>query len=382
MIQIRHGKLTEIAEEYAKGILPGIMKRIGLYRTAYQVLFSGNPLPELTDYHIDAKLKRRLVNVLLQGPRIQNQAQFNLVTQGNLKPGIVAHQAAFNALLVYFEIAKNVNELILVKPNDTLSLIARIYGAVGIDAANKEHFDPLFANILDYGMFSRFAYKISSSLGLNACPYCNRMPIHTIFGKRRKQLLRPSFDHFISKSSQPLLGLSFFNLVPSCYYCNSSLKGFKDTSFEHHLHPYMEGFGDDIYFMAELRTLKADKSNPENYILKLETSLDVNSEKYRRTFHSKRPRVTDVRGNINLFRLNEVYQVHRDTVAELIVKCDTFNEIHADSLGGFFKKLHTDKAEFYRFYFGNYLNPGDMSKRPLAKLSRDIVLKELTHYFR
>jgi hypothetical protein len=82
-------------------------------------------------------------------------------------------------------------------------------------------------------------------------------------------------------------------------------------------------------------------------------------------------------GNVNLFKLNDIYMSHRDVVGELIVKCDKYSGAYTDSLYNFFGLLKTNKAEFYLYYFGNYLNEKDFNRRPLAKMTKDIVSKEL-----
>ncbi len=52
--------------------------------------------------------------------------------------------------------------------------------------------------------------------------------------------MRPTLDHYYDKDSYPHLALTLYNLIPSCYSCNSNLKGRKDFSENKHLHPLFD----------------------------------------------------------------------------------------------------------------------------------------------
>ncbi|MQA54199.1 hypothetical protein [Pseudomonas piscis] len=74
------------------------------------------------------------------------------------------------------------------------------------------------------------AYKLVGSHGLRICPYChlNHVNYHgqaTSKATPKKLEMRPPLDHFLPKSIYPYLAVSLHNLVPSCYQCNSSIKG-------------------------------------------------------------------------------------------------------------------------------------------------------------
>jgi hypothetical protein len=83
--------------------------------------------------------------------------------------------------------------------------------------------------IFDYTSFSKFnttkynAYDLIEKLNINVCPYCNRQYTNTIKPLSSLGGTRPTLDHYLIKSLYPYLALSFWNLVPSCYSCNSQL---------------------------------------------------------------------------------------------------------------------------------------------------------------
>ena len=87
-------------------------------------------------------------------------------------------------------------------------------------------------------------------------------------------------------------------------------------------------------------------------------------------------------GNINLFKLTEIYQSHLDIVGELVVKCDVLSAGYSDSLHKMFGLLHTNKSEFYQYYFGNYFSKNDFHRRPMAKLSKDVVSQILPTFLK
>ncbi|SAL51078.1 hypothetical protein AWB71_02809 [Caballeronia peredens] len=90
------------------------------------------------------------------------------------------------------------------------------------------------------------AYKLCEKAKRIICPYCNQAFAFTVVGTSTS--FRPTLDHFFPKADYPYLALSLYNLVPSCYVCNSSLKGKKNFFVEHHLHPLEDGDADEVRF--------------------------------------------------------------------------------------------------------------------------------------
>ena len=91
-------------------------------------------------------------------------------------------------------------------------------------------------------------YKFINTLGIKACPYCNRNYIQVVERKKSddKQFhTRPDLDHFWNKETYPFLALSMRNLVPACKVCNLA----KHDDDLHILYPYKEGVG-NVYKFA------------------------------------------------------------------------------------------------------------------------------------
>jgi hypothetical protein len=197
------------------------------------------------------------------------------------------------------------------------------------------------------------AYDLAQKLKVNVCPYCNRNYTFTIKDKNSKST-RPDFDHFYDKGTYPILALSFYNLIPSCILCNSRLKSTAKFSINSHLHPYKESFNDYAKFKLKILDSKFFYDE-KGFDLKLETT-NPKAEKIKEDF-----------------ALETLYQEHKDIVLELIQKAQIYNESYVDEL---FQKyegtLFKNREDVLRHITGGYVEDGDIHKRPLSKLIKDI----------
>ena len=113
---------------------------------------------------------------------------------------------------------------------------------------------------------------------------------------KEKKLLRHHLDHYLPKSLNPFFSLSFYNLIPSCYECNSPLKG--DENKIQPYNPYTDDFDNDAVFSVEYAE-EYKNSDINNISLKKEKSsmieddIDINinvvgksvvAVKYRKPF--------------------------------------------------------------------------------------------------
>ena len=184
--------------------------------------------------------------------------------------------------------------------------------------------------------------KFVNDIGLQTCPYCNRAYIQSV---SRRGVVRPQIDHFYPKSMYPYLGLSFYNLIPSCSVCNgTTAKGDKDSYDDELVSPY-EIKNNDFKFNFNFMTLT-------DFQVKLDKKININDE---------------------YFKLEDFYKHHGDIVYELYTKIyheDT--KEHFDSLRKSLNGIGFDLDEIHRFITCGYLNNKDLHKRPLSKLIKDI----------
>jgi hypothetical protein len=243
------------------------------------------------------------------------------------------------------------------------------------------HFIECLKYIWDYGDFIDIqtnplkydAYTLAKDLSVSTCPYCNRAFTFTVIiddtsGKKTKQnkIIRPQFDHFYSKSRYPFLGIAFYNLVPSCSICNSTLKGETEMSIDTHCHPYVEGY-EDVYFFETGVSVK-------DYLAKGKPPLAIKFNP-RGTANSKlkgRAKATH-----EVFEISTIYPYHADIAEEMFLRSTEDSEKVIDSYwnqisaGG--KYMFSHKHEVYRHFIGNFYMTSDFYKRPLSKFQHDIL---------
>ncbi len=205
----------------------------------------------------------------------------------------------------------------------------------------EKGYEKFFSNGYNKQKYS--AYDFVEKLGLNTCPYCNRNYTFVIRGGK----LRPEIDHFYPKTIYPYLAVNFFNLIPSCQTCNKTKSNKMDFKW---LNPY------DV----------KENSYQFTYLPKSIEFSVVEKKKYN--FDSFEISISGNKGNIELFKLEELYKQHKDIVLELLIKKAYYPQSYIEELSRF----GFSKDEIYRYLFSNYNQDEDLHKRPLSKLVRDI----------
>lgn len=204
------------------------------------------------------------------------------------------------------------------------------------------------------------SYWLAEKLDRNTCTYCNRLYTNTIIHKDENtgrvndstRLIRPHFDHWYSKSKYPVLALSFFNLIPSCSICNSSIKGDTDFELNTHFHPYFQ----DVSNGGFKYTYDQDSTK--------KVSVKVNA-----TPGSK------IEKSLKDFKVQEVYNAHSNfELKDMLDLKFKYSENYLDTLlNSTFKDLKLSKQEVYRLIFGVEYDEADFHKRPFSKFKKDIL---------
>lgn len=229
--------------------------------------------------------------------------------------------------------------------------------------------------IFNYDAFSRAtegwsAYELADHLKIGVCPYCNRTfttTLKKIDGQGRQT--RPDFDHYYPKARYQYLGVSLYNLIPSCAICNRSMKGTVDFYQDDAIHPYDEEFLEVASFSTDFDYTKDDSYKfllGESNKFKITFNIDTTDEELRRK----------VENSIKAFELERLYDSHRDIVADIIKVSRMYTEKRIKELKDEFKDIFNSEEEVLQSVFLNYMTPENLGKRPLAKLTQDIS-KEL-----
>lgn len=205
------------------------------------------------------------------------------------------------------------------------------------------------------------AYDHAENLSMTTCPYCN---LNYTFTIRKGIKCRPQFDHFLSKGKYPYLGLSFFNLVPSCAFCNSgALKGQKQFISSTHLHPFIEDIDDVFKFRTMIKSSDFVNNNKD---------FEVN---FQEIPGSDKKKILRAKENIKVFGLNERYKYHKDIAGEAIKMSYMYNE-GINSIYSSFNsgetKIFDSLNELKSLIKSSFLLKDNFHQRALSKLSKDI----------
>jgi hypothetical protein len=198
------------------------------------------------------------------------------------------------------------------------------------------------------------SYELAVMLDRNTCTYCNRLYTITVLqnAKANNGISRPQFDHWYSKKRYPILALSFYNLIPSCSICNSTIKGDTDFQLATHYHPYIDSFLNEFTFTYH------------------HESVTINNVKIKYLTGSTKAKKT-----LEAFKIEEIYNGHSLLeLKDLIELKKKYSDSYLETLfRDVFQRLSTTPAEAFRLLFGTEFDDDNFHKRPFSKFKRDII---------
>ncbi|MFZ2968990.1 MAG: hypothetical protein WA080_08065 [Sulfuricurvum sp.] len=195
----------------------------------------------------------------------------------------------------------------------------------------------------------KIAKFFEDNIEVHTCYFCNIEFINK-FSTSTKTKNGFTLDHFMDKGTYPYLALSLYNLVPSCYVCNSKIKGKNEIKG---LSPTSQNFDfdDKVKFKTFL-------SNPN---LQVDEEADIElflkedfSDKYQ--------------NYLQVLELDGRYGYHKYKVIEMIQKRKDYPDSRIKELAILTQKT---EEEVKQDLFGMYLKE-DLRKCPLSKLIKDI----------
>lgn len=205
-------------------------------------------------------------------------------------------------------------------------------------------------------IFLKFSAKnINNELVENSkikvCPYCNE----NFIMNRNEKYVSAELDHFFSKDKYPIFSICLYNLIPVCSTCNR-LK----SNTELKISPFDRSVDRDNFNITYDIT-------GINY-LNDAREIDIN-------FSSNDPDGINIIEDMKKLHIDKSYKSHNDYVQELIKRKYIYNDARIDEIFYNFKDLFTSKEELLRIIFGNYISKENFNKRPLSKLTHDILLQ-------
>ena len=228
--------------------------------------------------------------------------------------------------------------------------------------------------IIHYRLLSdSLRHTLLCSLGVTTCPYCNRQYITGYIDENKKKTTA-DLDHFYQKGTYPLFALSLFNFIPSCQICNSRMKGEKQI---HSLYPYEEGFEDNVKFCLNPK----EKYNNEKELLKSwlgdSEAIERLSIDFEFCEHLDEEFKNRAEGSIKLFKLKQVYDIHKAKALDIVLKKRIYLEgSYKEFMSTLMKELSlscTDE-DIIDILVGYHWKDGGYDE-PLSKLAHDIFYK-------
>ena len=250
-----------------------------------------------------------------------------------------------------------IDDLLIGKPDRLIQISNHLNPFIDFSSDIRKGIEYVFS----YDIFikkakTRFdAYKLADSLDVRTCTYCNRNYTNTVIRKNGEKLTRPQFDHYFDKASHPVIAISFYNLIPSCSICNSSIKGTHKMTLSDYMHPYIDNNSNDIRF-----TYKYSLESKSGLRIKVKT-----------------PLASKASNTVEAFAIEEVYNSHTGELLDLIKTRQYFSDKYLSILSSnLLRDVIVSKEDLYRIVFGTEYDSINFMNRPFSKFKSDI-LKEL-----
>jgi len=190
-------------------------------------------------------------------------------------------------------------------------------------------------------------------LKTKTCYYCNIHYVNEYKVDEEEYKNEFTLDHYYDKGSYPYLALSLYNLIPSCYVCNSKLKKTIELDV---LPPNSKGFDFDKRVKFKLLLSK----NCKNLNFKSKDDIEIPlKEKYSSKY----------KNYIEVFKLNDRYSAHKDIVYEIMKNAELYPNSRLKELQ---ELTGIPYQEIKKDIFKLVDNEADLSKEPFSKLIKDI----------
>lgn len=185
-----------------------------------------------------------------------------------------------------------------------------------------------------------------------------------------------TLDHVIDKGENPILALSLYNFVPSCYACNTKLKGTKQ-------------------FISDISSVKMSPSSEKNIFnsdveFQLLYSKFGDGEYFSNTYDTNISNfgkiILDIRSSdsiyekyLNIFNLRGRYSFHKKEALNLLKLKEKYSNSQIDKIAELlYKKPKEDSSHFLvdsikKDIFGREIFEGEIQERSFTKLKRDIA---------
>jgi len=170
-----------------------------------------------------------------------------------------------------------------------------------------------------------------------------------------------TLDHVLDKGSHPLIALSLYNFVPSCYSCNSKFKGSKqfiNNDAMGYLSPTSDNFSfnDDVKFKLYFHNGKDTSMIQTKNDFILDFSYIKNENAYKKY--------------IDIFKLKGRYIFHKDIVLTMIKNKEQYSQSQINEISNL---VHIPSTQIAKDLFGKELFEGNVEDISMTKFKKDIA---------
>lgn len=228
------------------------------------------------------------------------------------------------------------------------------------DEINNALFDIIGFTKLPYDVLNEkikiFFMDKSENLKIRTCFYCNIDFVNTYTANDNTNKNQFTLDHVLPKSKYPYFSLSLFNLVPSCYTCNSKLK--KDKEFS---------INNDLLNLCPSSSLY-------NLDQKIKFLLQIHTDKDKIDINKLKPRLTNINNHnginefIDIFQLKGRYEFHSGIAEEMVEKRKKYSDTQIKEIANL---LTVSENQVKKDLFGSELF--EETNAPFEKYKKDIA---------
>lgn len=224
-------------------------------------------------------------------------------------------------------------------------------------------------------------YDFIKQLNIKACPYCNLEYVQIATFSRNysegNKFVRPALDHFYPKSKYPFFAISLYNLVPCCTTCNSSIKSDNEIgSYVDCVHPYdiKIDYHNNIRYKLLLlssgaRKILSNQCPTSDSVCNLYGNWII-YDAYPQNGEQVPNGYIRAKNNYEYFAIKErIEQGFSDYISEIYQKTLEYPLDYINDL----RSRGYSATESFRLLFANYIKPEDFNKRPLSKITHDII---------
>lgn len=180
-----------------------------------------------------------------------------------------------------------------------------------------------------------------------------------------------TLDHVLPKNEFPFLSLSIFNLVPSCYSCNSKFKHQKEFTINDDLVKFCPTSDDFIL----------------DNLIRFKMKFDINDIEFDRKIKNIR-QIDDIKINVEnvksflgvdefveIFKIDSRYEFHKNIALDLIEKRKMYPDSQINEIEKLFRNngISISKNTFKKQIFGSLIFEKKSANEPFEKYKKDIA---------